>query len=137
MLVGFLLNSIFNLPKRVVMPDISTLINSYGLTIALVLWFVYRDLWPWLRDKVFPGYISEKQAEKRENHEESVRREDKLITLHEQSTQALTRLSVTLDNMNQTLATMTTKLETIDRDVSNIYGILGERRNLLSKEIRE
>lgn len=116
------------------MPDITALINSYGLTIALVLWFIYRDLWPLLRDKIVPGYIAEKQISKQQQHDEVVRREDKLIQLHEQNAEAFIKLSITLDNINTTLSRMNERLESIDHDVSNLYGLIGERRGLIKKE---
>ncbi|MDQ2998145.1 MAG: hypothetical protein M3R61_13990 [Chloroflexota bacterium] len=42
--------------------DLTALAQHYGLW-AFVGYFVYRELWPWLRDKAWPQAVAEQEAQ--------------------------------------------------------------------------
>ena len=53
------------------MPDISLLIQHYGLTLALVLWFLYKEVWTLIKTKWFPHLLKQQEQANEDRRKQS------------------------------------------------------------------
>lgn len=116
--------------------------RDYGILIAAALWFVYSQIWPWLRDRWYPDHIKSAADERRYVR----RREDHVIDVVKDNTTAMIALTVaissqqrTLELINQTtsaghtlitqqISAQATMLTTILENIAGLYGAAGLNR---------
>jgi hypothetical protein len=53
------------------MPDFNTLLQQYGLTLALVLWFLYKEVWALIKTKWFPHLIKQQEQANEDRRKQS------------------------------------------------------------------
>lgn len=134
-----------NVGSRVFM-DVAQFSAAYGPQIALALYFLYKEVWPWIRDKVFPEYAARKAEESKalakalDAHRiAAAERENRLFLVIEQSISALTRIEGTLvgvqnaqeqfaERFTDELARHADVLHAVNLDVAGLYGQLGTGR---------
>lgn len=107
------------------------LIKQYGLLIALTLWFAYRELWPFLRDKLWPQLATERQAAA----DKATRREDQFIELLEKTTNvianntnAILMVGGTIGEVKADFGGLRSDLQALHEDMAGIYTLLKQPR---------
>lgn len=111
------------------------LAKEYDILLLAVLYVLYKEGWPWVRDKLFPAHMKASAEERRYNR----RREDQAFGVIKENTVVLVGLQKTLEAINMTLgagtsqisqqlATNTVMLTTLLENVAGIYGVLGAPR---------
>lgn len=111
------------------------LAKEYDILLLAFLYFLYKEGWPWVRDKLFPAHIKANADERRYER----RREDQAFGVIRENTVVLVGLQKTLEAINTTLATGNTQvsqqlagntvmLTTLLENVAGIYGLLGAPR---------
>lgn len=135
---------------RNLMPDFNTLFNSYGATIAFSLWFLYRELWPFTRDKVFSRWSKaqdDRETERAQQlHEYNAQAQEYRIFLleelktsrkdakedREQTRVVLTDLKCVIESVITQLKALTDKVSLLDTDVRDVYRVIGKDKSLIN-----
>jgi hypothetical protein len=105
------------------MPD-ETLIATYGLEGALLIYFGLKELWPWVRDKFWPQWAAERRADQVGRREA----DDRLFKAFEGNTQAMAGLQTTLNVVNEQIRLQTSVMQELNEDVAGLYGFLQQPR---------
>ena len=113
--------------------NIDAFIREYGLFVTAICYVLYRELWPFVRDKLYPDHIKASIEDRRNSR----RTEDRLFALAEQNVTVLTGLQKTLETISQQLPTLqhlpaiTAALANlaiittnISQDMAGLYGFL-------------
>jgi hypothetical protein len=106
------------------MPDFDGFANQYGLLAAAIFYFLYRELWPWLRDKVVPSAAAASKSKQADQQ----RREDRLIAVLEQHARTSAALETTLEQIGQQLQQHSVVLQQLTEDLAGLYGQIGLQR---------
>lgn len=99
-------------------------IKEYG-AIAVILYVIWRDMLPILRDKLIPYYAERKKAQGEEEKRAAERRanwDNRVLIAFENSTAATVELRLTLSGMSTQLERHTELLDALASDVSGLYG---------------
>lgn len=54
------------------MPDFQTIVANYGITLALILWFLYKEVWTVIRTKWFPHLLKQQEKANEERRKQSL-----------------------------------------------------------------
>lgn len=106
--------------------DFTTLAQTYGIW-AFVGYFCYRELWPWIRDKVFPAAIAEQEAQ----HQADRTLQERVLTAFEKNTMALTDLRASMEQQTSAMNEIKDQLRHLVEDVVEVrvrMGMPGSRR---------
>jgi uncharacterized coiled-coil protein SlyX len=132
------------------MPDFNTLFNSYGVTIALVLWFLYNEAWPFVRDKIFSRWAKRRddvilERQKRLTEHNTQVNEYRAFLLEElkstrndakedreETRQVLRELKSVIENVTTQMRALTDRVITLDTDVREVYKVLGKDKSLIN-----
>ena len=107
-------------------------ITEYGLTLALLAWFGYKDCWPLVRDWFAPTAAKERRAAAREaeqgRRDVERKREDRVFAAFENNTAAIVGLQTTIAHVNERLGEQSQAIMDINEDVAGLYGHIKQVR---------
>jgi predicted sugar kinase len=114
--------------------NFADLVNQYGGW-AFLLWFLYQQIWPWLRDKVWPGAQESRRTERDQverlisNYQSMYERiTNQLYLVVQENTRAWVGLQGTLENVSAQLVQQNQMLADLNEDIAEIYGRAGKAR---------
>ncbi len=80
-------------------PDpLAVLLHDYGWT-AVVLWLVYRDVWPFIKEHVFPAAI----AERKQRMDSQIKLEERQAVAMETISNAVNEIKLAMVSTNERL----------------------------------
>src|SRR4051794_40603226 len=102
------------------MMDLSTLAQQYGIW-AFVGYFVYREVWPWIRDKVYPQAVAEHEAQQ----QAAVDLQERVLSAFEKNTTALAELRSSMIQQTQAMNEIKDQLRHLVEDVVEVRVRMG------------
>lgn len=131
-------------------------VGQFGLPLTMAGWFAWREIWPFLRDRLFPQWAERRKAaeEKATNEREAQLKADReereaqraadremmnrLFQVIDQNSAAYAALKITLEvtlgHVVTQLTQQTDLLGDMNEDVSGLYAHIGKRRPSREKE---
>jgi hypothetical protein len=80
-------------------PDpLAMLLHDYGWS-AVLLWFAVREVWPWLRDRLLPQYIS---ARKQKVEDDAIYRK-RVETLESRQVAAFEKVAAAVEDLSKAM----------------------------------
>ena len=100
--------------------NLDAFVQHYGMTLTAVGYFAWRELWPFLRDKLWPAAAAAATQQQQ--------REDRLIAAIEQNARASAALETTLESINGQLSRQAEVTQLLSEDMAGLYGHIGMPR---------
>lgn len=113
--------------------DPMLLVAEHGSLVALLLYFAYREGWPFVRDRLWPTYAASQASERAAQQ----RLTERLFTLIEENTRAATGLQLTLQHIANQLTQQTQALADLNEDVAGLFAHVGKARPSRSRKAAE
>lgn len=103
--------------------------SEYAVYSALGLWLL-RELWPFVKDRLYPDLAAERKAILSRNRE----REDRVFEAFQANTTAIVELKTTMSTINDQQREMVVAVRELNEDVAGLYGHLQKPRPSRRKE---
>src|SRR5262245_46604745 len=108
--------------------DLTQLAQQYGLW-AFVGYFLYKEVWPFFKDKIWPAAIAEHDAQ----HQADRDLQERILSAFEKNTVALTELRTSMEQQTSAMTEIKEQLRHLVEDVVEVrvkMGMPGTRRKI-------
>lgn len=119
---------------------LDVLLRNYGWGIVFA-WVLYREVWPWLRDRLVPSYMEDRKRRERRNDELRNVQEKRLADLEERQCAAFEQVASAVNEMSKNIMLTNERLTLIlvnQQQLMNMYDLHDRKmdRAIVKMEVR-